>query len=80
MKTYPYSDAKANETSAGKEPITGKQIGYIFYLSRENKDKDETLNAIMDSIPGDLDIEDLSKGQGMYVIKCLLGEIKPIEL
>ena len=74
---FPYSQERVNENRAGKEEITSKQIWYIFKLSGERNDKDEFLNSIMDSIPGGLDIEDLSKGQAMFVIKCLLGEIRP---
>lgn len=80
MKVWPYSPDRVNENRAGKELVTEKQVGYILHLSKRRNDDDEQLNEIMDSIPGDLDIEDLSKGQAMYVIKCLMGEIKKVEI
>lgn len=80
MEVWPYNPDRINENRAGKEDATEKQIKYILHLSRLRNDKDERLNEIMDSIPGDLDVEDLSKGQAMYIIKCLRGEIKKVEI
>jgi hypothetical protein len=71
---YPYDEKRANEFAANRASATYKQIRFILYLSR---DSEKMLNDIMDSIPGDLDVEDLTKGQAMFVIKCLSGEIKP---
>ena len=76
---WPYSDTRANEHPCNKEPATEKQVWYIIRLSEDRRDKDELINSIMDSIPGDLDIEDLTKGQASFVIKCMLGEIQPLE-
>lgn len=76
---WPYDKRIAHQYDSLTEQATHKQIGYILNLSERNKDGDEMLNSIMDSIPEDLDVEDLTKGQAMYVIKCLLGEIKPIK-
>lgn len=76
---WPYDATIANDHPGNRDDITQKQIWYILKLSDERKDKDELLNSIMDSIPGDFDIEDLSKGQASFVIKCLLGEINPLQ-
>lgn len=75
---WPYDPKRVHEFEKNKEPATEKQIWYILKLSKDIHDKDETLNSIMDSIPGDLDVEDLTKGQAMYVIKCLNNEIQPV--
>lgn len=80
MKVFPYDPARVDENKAGLEPITEKQIRYILKLSKQRYDKDEFLNNVIDSIPGNLGVENLSKGQAMYVIKCLLGEIKQVEI
>ena len=78
--SYPYNADESVKYEQYKQPITQKQLNYILILSEEMNDKDETLNSIMDSIDSELDIEDLTKGQASFVIRCLLGEIKPISV
>jgi len=74
VNRWPYDAGRASEYVGSLLPATDKQISYIEFLSKDSEDE---LNDIMDSIPGDLDIEDLTKGQASYVISCLLGDIKP---
>lgn len=76
---WPYSKERAEQYPSLLDEITSKQLWYVKKLSREHGDNDETLNNIMDSIDPNLDIEDMTKGQAMFVIKCLSGEIKPYE-
>lgn len=81
MKIYPYNPVRVAENKAGSEPITEKQLEYILRLSKDRPIFDE----VMDSIPEwktelDYDLQKLSKGHAMYVIKCLLGQIQPVEI
>lgn len=75
-KKYPYDDNRVHGTKVSRELVTPRQLRYIHYLTKLKPD--EELNEIMDCIPGDLDIEDLTMGQGSWVIGCLVGDIKSI--
>ena len=81
MKRYPYDPDRVKENKAGYERITEKQLLYIIDLCNDRSD--EEVNAVFESIPEwktecDYDPQKLSKGQAMFVIKCFLGQIKPI--
>lgn len=77
MKIFPYNQDRINENKAGKEEITEKQVSYIRKLANIDPG---TYEDVLRSIPDwdDKELEDFSKGQGMYIIKCMLGEIKPV--
>lgn len=70
---WPYHETIASETEAMREPATEAQIRYINLLSSRDSDA----KAILDSVSEGAQAEDLTKGQAMYVIKCLLREIYP---
>lgn len=77
MKHYPQEERRILETVAGHEPITEKQLAYIVKLSGRNTEK---LRDILESMGiAGLAIETLTKAGGMYIIKCLKGEINAIE-
>ena len=75
-KKYPYSESRAHGTKAQKELITKPQLRHIRYLTKLRPE--EVLNEILDCIPGDLELEDLTMGQASFVIGCLVGDIKPV--
>ena len=76
-KLFPFDSKRAREFPSLLEPITSKQVWYI------NKLGDDygvgLLADVMDSVDSSKDIEDLTKGEAMFVIKCMLGEIKPYD-
>lgn len=76
---YPYNAARSREYPSLLEDVTSKQIWYINKLNDELNDDEKTLSDIMDCIDPNKDIEDLTKGEAMFVIKCLNGEIKPYD-
>lgn len=85
MKIWPYDPERINENKAGNEPITIKQLEYISKLDHPLNRAHAIWNDVLDSIPEwrgeyDYDLQKLTKGQAMYVIKCLLGDIKPVEI
>jgi hypothetical protein len=80
MIIFPYDHDRIMENKAGSEPITVAQLQYIINLQL-NKNYEDVLNSIPDwSGNADYDLQKLSKGQAMYIIKCLKGEIKPIKI
>lgn len=80
MNIFPYDHDRIMENKAGSEPITPAQLQYIINL-QSNKSYEDVINSIPDwSDKADYDLQKLSKGQAMYIIKCLKGEIKPVKI
>ena len=76
-RVYPFDPKRAREFPSLLEPITSKQVWLI------NKKADELGNGfvadVLNSIDASKDIEDLTKGEAMFAIKCLLGQIDPYD-
>jgi hypothetical protein len=73
LLVWPYNERAASETEAMCEPLTEAQSKYIHSLSEKHSEA----RAILDSVSEGVEVEALTKGQAMYVIKCLLYEITP---